>query len=100
MGHSDRCLHLNGTCEQFLDHTAAMIVAVATAAHPDDPAAACELALSSVEFAAGPEACRPMDTTDLDPETGEEYGVGPDIEYEEELAYRAEQELEEQEAER
>jgi hypothetical protein len=55
-----------------------MITAVAAAAHPDDPEAACQLALDSVQFAAGPEADRPMDTSDLDPETGEAWGVVPE----------------------
>jgi hypothetical protein len=73
----DTCSH-KGTCEQFADHTAAMIVAVATAAHPDDPQAAIELSLRAVDWTASIGTHRLMDTSDLDPETGEVWGVVPD----------------------
>jgi hypothetical protein len=84
--------------EAFLDHTAAAIVSIATAAFPRDPVKAAALALYAATAAMLPEPVRPMDTSDIDPETGEEFGVGPDTEPEEELAYEAQQELEEQEA--
>jgi len=74
--------HHPGTCEQFrekfLDHAAATIVAVATAAHPHDPVAAAELALAVVGGTASIQPMRPMDTSDIDPGTGEEFGVIPE----------------------
>jgi len=71
--------------EAFLDHTAAAVVSIACAAFPDDLDKAEALALYSVTAAMLPHPCpgcgcepqRPMDTSDLDPETGEEYGVIP-----------------------
>jgi hypothetical protein len=92
--------HHTGTCEQFrekfLDHTAAAVVAVATATHPNDPVAASTLALSIVGWTPSL-ADRPMDTSDIDPDTGEEFGVGPDYDTEQEIADEASQELAEQE---
>jgi len=86
---------MNQDNQKFLRHTAETIYQLAETAHPGDPRAAARtavLAASEGEPKPGflvdyltrccsscaPEPQRPMDTSDIDPETGEEWGVIPE----------------------
>ena len=98
--------------ERFADHTAEMIVAVATAAHPDDPEAAAGLALRAVDWVPEPGkaiicpwhgfqrgiACG-VCWEEKAAQDGDEDIAGPDYPPELEAADEARDELAEQEAE-
>ena len=97
--------HPSGAHDAFIEHVAETLIQIGELVHPGDPVAATEFALAGAGWQPGEYAIRerqlpdrPMATDDLDPETGEEWGVGPDIDPEEELAFEGQQEIEDQEA--
>jgi hypothetical protein len=70
--------------ERFIAHTVDTLIQLGEIAYPHDPVAAARYALrsagwqdSEVEVRLRQLPERPMDTSDLDPETGEPYGVIP-----------------------
>jgi hypothetical protein len=83
----------------WLAHTAETIMRMGEIAYPHNPQAAVRYA---IEYATnGPVETllpqRPMDTSDIDPETGEQFGVGPEIDPDDELSAECERDLNEQE---
>lgn len=89
--------------ERFIAHTAEALIMIGEAVYPGDPVKATEWALTGAgwepgEFTIRLRPQRPMDTSDIDPATGEEFGVGPDIDPDAELSVECERDLNEQEA--